>query len=82
MFANDWGLSCKKIGLPQCFYKKLQIFNRKFDHIIPRKFEKSFFHNIPLFVAFKPRGNLLRFVQWFKSYILLKNPCQLFMNRL
>ena len=61
MFANDWGLSYEKIWSTQCFYKKLQIFNRKFDHIIPRKFEKLFFHNIPLFVAFKTRGNLLRF---------------------
>ena len=82
MFANDWGLSCKKVTLTKCFYKKLQIFNSKFDHIILRKYEKLFFHNVPLFVAFKTRGNLLRFVEWLKSYIFLKNPCQLFMNRL
>ena len=70
MFANDWGISCKKIALPQCFYKKLQIFNRKIDRINPRKYEKLFFHNVPLFVAFKTRGNLLKFFEWFKSYIL------------
>ena len=82
MFANDWAISCKKFGLQHCFYKKLQIFNRKFDHIIPRKYEKLFFHNVPLFVAFKTRGSLLGSAEWFKSYILLKNLCQLFMNRL
>ena len=53
MFANDWGLSCKEIGLPQCFYKKLLIFNRKFDHIIPQKFDKSFFHNIRFLLPLK-----------------------------